>query len=307
MDRRGQGRNARVTRRLQRLGGVAKGAEDGLAIRSYAAVEAGGVVAVGRQCARVSRSVLRELVLIVQAQDVEPVVALRQPVPGPAGRRRGSGLRAGGMAGPAIHLVGHGQDDVVSGDRLIGTVPGNHAHDRVGVLLPRIVEGCDGNALGVKPVNGREDAVHRLVKGLEKVGLADIGRPRHRPTGKPRIHRERSIQERRVGVKVAFAGGSGVDGARPVCDRLVGHRIAGPVGDQLPPDNELGLKGVVGRQDGEDRVIAIHAMHAKVVPAENSGAGGAGGERKPTEQAAQHGPNNSIRRTQVPLLAPIWL
>ena len=34
-------------------------------------------------------------------------------------------------------------------------------------------------------------------------------------------------------------------------------------------DDQLGLDGVVGRQDAEHRVIAVHAMHAQIVPAED--------------------------------------
>ena len=76
----------------------------------------------------------------------------------------------------------------------------------------------------------------------------------------------------------------GVERAGRVGHGLVGDGVAAAVGDQFAADDELGLDGVVGRQHGEHRVIAVHAVHAEVVPAENLRAGGAGGLRREAER-----------------------
>ena len=52
------------------------------------------------------------------------------------------------MTHAAIHFIRDGQDNVIGGDGLVGAVPGNHAHHRIGVFLSRIVIGREGNALG---------------------------------------------------------------------------------------------------------------------------------------------------------------
>ena len=111
----------------------------------------------------------------------------------------------------AIHFIGHRQHQVVGGDGLIRAVPGDHAHHRVGVLLSRVVVRRDGDALGVPPVDWGEDPGNRLVAGLKKAGLRDVGQARHRPTGDAIVRQERSIEKGGVGREIAFADGSGVD------------------------------------------------------------------------------------------------
>ena len=73
---------------------MAQRAEDWFAVSGHAAVETRGVIVVGRQRRRVEGPVLRELVLVMEAQDVEPVIPLRQAVPDPAGGWLSGGLSA---------------------------------------------------------------------------------------------------------------------------------------------------------------------------------------------------------------------
>lgn len=77
--------------------------------------------------------------------------------------------------------------------------------------------------------------------------------------------------------EAGLAAGSRVDRSVRIADRFKGDDDAARVADQVTRRiDELGVDGVVGGQDREDRVVAVHAVHAEVVPTDQGPA--AGGE-----------------------------
>lgn len=212
------------------------------------------------------------LAFVVQAQNVQPVIAPRVRIIHPTGRRARGRTGTGEMAQPAIHLIRHRQDDVIGRERLAQTVGGNQPHHRILIRLAGIVGRENRNAIGDKPVPRR--LVRQGLRQVVRAGhLIDVsGRVGNR---QPPIHRQRRANHRaHVLVEIALAGGGRVDRAGRVGHRLIGDaetagdhgRDAVGAGGAL---DDLRVDGVVGRQDAEHRVIAVHAVHAEIIPADD--------------------------------------
>ena len=137
VDGRGQRRDGAEAAGTERLGGVARGVDHGLAVRDNTAVEALWVEAARRERRLVEAGVVVKLMLVVEAEDVQAEVAFRAGAPDPAGGGPGSGVAAAGVAHSAIHPVRHRQNDVVRGDDATAAVTGQEAHRGIRILLPR--------------------------------------------------------------------------------------------------------------------------------------------------------------------------
>ena len=186
----GQRRNGAVAGRAQRLRRMAGGAEHRLAVGDHASIKALRIETARGQRRRVERCVQRELVLVVQAQNVQPVIALRIGVPDPAGGGLRGGLRAGGVAGAAIHFVGDRQHDVVGGDGLVAESRGDHSHQRIRILAPGVVVRRNRNAFGAEPVHGvATPAAGTLVRSKSML-CGVLLDPGHGPSEQAHVRRE---------------------------------------------------------------------------------------------------------------------
>jgi hypothetical protein len=78
--------------------------------------------------------------------------------------------------------------------------------------------------------------------------------------------------------EIGFSDGRHIDRPRGIGDRLVSHDVPAGARDALSSRvKQLRVNRVVRRQDREDRIIRIHAMHAEVVPADHRPAAVGGG------------------------------
>ena len=221
MHGRGQRRetgDAAAGERVRRMTGRA---EDGTATGD-GGLEAGGVEAVHRQ--RVHEQGVGELLLVMEPEDVAPVVALRVGVVHPTGRRASGVPRTRGVAGRAVHLVGDRQDDARFGEDR-GAVPRDDAHHRVGVPGQRVVDRRDRNPFGAPPV-GSAGPGHRLRR---------VRRAGHVVSGQALVLGERDAEE--VGdvvPEVRLADRGAIDRARRIGDRFVGQGEAPGCRDEHP-------------------------------------------------------------------------
>ena len=215
----GELRNAEQLRERQRFRQVARGANERFLVHGHRGVKTGGVEGLGGQRGGVERGVAGPLSFVVQAQNVEPVIAPGVRVIDPAGRGARRRAGAGQVAQAAVHLVGHRQDDVVGGEHLAQAVGGDQAHHRILVRLAGVVRREYGDAVGDKPVHVRT----RRVIGCGTLARAghvvdDAGRIGDR---QPRVHRQRRADDRaHVVVEIALARRGGVNRAGRVGDGL---------------------------------------------------------------------------------------
>ena len=149
----------------------------------------------------------------------------------------------------------------------------------------RVVVRRERNALRAPPIDWREHSGGRLVGLLKQHGLGGVVRAGHVPAGQPLIGRHvRPINCLGVGGIISFADGCGIKRTGRIGYRLIGDRIARTICDQLASDDELRLNGVVRWQDAKNRIIAVHAVHAQVVPPENLVVRRQKGRREPNQQ-----------------------
>ncbi len=251
---------------------VAVGTEDRAAAAGHGRPEAARVVPVRGEGVGVVR--VPQVTVVVEAEDVQPVVPLPVRRPLPAGRGPGRRGRAGGVAGGAVHLVGDRENHVEGRQHLPRGVAGRQPHQRVGILPSLVVPGRQRDPFGHVPPCVRVP-VH---------GPGLVSRPGHGGSLEPLVHRGAGPEQvLDVVPEVGLARGGGVDRTARVRDRLPGdgdpetRRIfhqAAPVVD------ELGVDGVVRGQDGERPVAGVHAVHAEVVPAEERPLPATGGPRE---------------------------
>ncbi len=206
--------------------------------------------------------VLGKILFVVTPENVQPEVAFGIFAPHPTGGRLRIHLRAGGVTRPAIHLIGDRQHDVVCRDGRRAVLR-DQPHHWIRVLVSGIIVRRDWHAVRVEPIQAR----------VIQHPLWHVVRARHPErirSGKrqPLVRGHATVEQRRKLQPVPLASRRRVDRAGRISDRLIGHAVTADVGDQFAGDNELRVDGIVGRQDAENGIITVHAMHAEIVPAE---------------------------------------
>ena len=202
----GQRRHARLARTRNRLRMVAGRAQEGFAVPHHRGIEPGDVEPLCRQNVRIGRRHFREPLLIVQLQDVQPVIASRNRIPLPVrGGSRGR-TRTRGMAGPAVHFHGNRQHDVGRGRRH-GT-GGRHVHQGIRIQLQVVVVRRDRHPPRHEPAR-RAFIIHRFPR---------IARARHRRPGRGSRQRQTLVRRQRRAQhlqrkipEIVFPDGRGVD------------------------------------------------------------------------------------------------
>jgi len=213
MHRGGELRNGAVAAGSERLRRVAGGTQHRFAVSDHAAVETLGIEAAGGKRRGVESGMPVELMLIMEAQDVEAEIPLLQPIPNPAGSRHRGGLSAGGMAGAAVHFVGNRQHNIVRCEDRATGIAGDEAHEWIGVFVVGVIVGRDRDAFGAPPVHRGGDVLGRRVEGLEEHALGRIAGAWHGPGhGQTLFRGEGGAKKRmRVCVVVALAHGGGIE------------------------------------------------------------------------------------------------
>ena len=195
------------------------------------------------------------LLFVVKAQDVEAVILFGVGVVDPAAP--GLGVVAAGVAAvaqAAVHLVADRQHHVGRGQDLTAGVARHHLDERIKVLAAVVVVGGEGNAFGFPPALVGVERKRSRLGGGRGVAL------------KPHVGREgRAKKAGGVVPEVGLAVAVGVDAAVHTRGGLVGELDARG-DDRAVLALQLGVQVVVGRQDRENRVVAVHEVHAQVVP-----------------------------------------
>ncbi len=202
---------------------------------------------------------------VVQAQDVQPIVAPRVAIPHPAIAGLGVRAGAGGMAELAVHFIGHREHDVGARENLPRAVGRGEAHHRILVRLPGIIIRRDRHTVGSEPLEARI-VVHRLgcvVRSRHRVGIRS-GHGQADIFGGPNaVHLCRVLPE------VALSPRRSVVGSVGIRHGVIRNADARHVRHQSPlVVDELRVDRVVGRENREDGVVTVHAVHAQVVPAQ---------------------------------------
>ena len=132
----------------QRFRQMTARAEDRVRIHCHCGIQPTRIKTTRGQCARIRR--IRRLLLVVQAENIQPVVALHIGIIHPPRRWfRGVG-RTRRVTGPTIHFVRYGQDHIQFPDNA-ASIPGDQAHDGISILGVRVIIRSEGDTVGCPP------------------------------------------------------------------------------------------------------------------------------------------------------------
>ncbi len=256
----GQGLDSRLTGPRQGVRCVAARAQHGSPIGDGRRIQAARVITGQRERADIGG--VPGLLLIVQAKDVELVVAVGITVVHPAGGGFGSRPAPGAVAGAAVHFIRHRKDDVRARQKGAAGITHGHPHHRIRILRVGIVVRRDRNAFAGENAS-------RRIEGHDPRNVARSG---HGVPGEPDIFGEGNTEEGQdVLPEIRLADRGRIVGPGRVGDRLVGHGHARGIGDQVSRGvDDLRKEVVVGRQDREDGKVGVHAVHPEVVPGDRA-------------------------------------
>ncbi len=183
------------------------------------------------------------------------------------------------MTRAAVHFIRYRQNDVVRRNRR-SPARGDQPHHGIWVFVMRVVIRGKRDPLRPPPIDGCSNTRCRRVARLKEHRLRRVADAGHVPSGQPCVPGQRHAEKRlRIAEKIPLANGRGIERAGWIGHRLIANLITGAVGYDPAVYYLLCLNCVVGGQDAENRIIAIHAVHAQIVPAEHLGSGRRQAER----------------------------